>query len=91
MRRIDGEAFQMNINGRILIERNNFSNISYLAFSGMQNKLSSYLAITEFKFFFLQILFQRFVLEIVTNVQMFKKWIFYFNQILFIQQIFQSD
>lgn len=42
VRRIDGEAFQMNVNGRILIEHNNFLNISYQAFVGKENRLLSF-------------------------------------------------
>lgn len=37
--RLDGEAFQMNINGRISFERNNFSQFSHLALSGMLSSL----------------------------------------------------
>lgn len=33
--RLDGEAFQVNANGRISFERNNFSHISHSALSGM--------------------------------------------------------
>lgn len=32
--RTDGEAFQVDVSGRILIENNTFSQFSYLAFSG---------------------------------------------------------